>query len=66
MGVAEKARRAIPENHPAWQAALNAPVEPETEGERQAIAAALRSGKLTSGAYGGGLVTTTPGTPTTR
>lgn len=66
MGSTEKVRRVLPEEHPAWQAALNAPVEPETEEERQAIADALRAGKGPLGGDGGSLVTTTRGTPTPR
>jgi len=31
-------------DHPAWQAAVNAPLVPETEDEREAVAEALRSG----------------------
>lgn len=34
----------IPEDHPAWQAALRAPVVPDTEEEREAVAAAMNSG----------------------
>ena len=41
---------AISEDHPAWQAALKAPLEPESEEERLAVAEAMRGGKLVSGA----------------
>jgi hypothetical protein len=43
---------AIPENDPAWQAALAAPLddEPETEIEAQAIKEALRGGQFVEGA----------------
>lgn len=33
-------------DHPAWQAAMNAPVVPETDEEREAVAEALKSGPL--------------------
>lgn len=48
--LAEKIRTGIAVDHPAWQAALRAPVVPETEEEREAVAEAMRSGKLVSGA----------------
>jgi hypothetical protein len=37
-------------DHPAWQAALRAPIEPETDDEREAVAAAMASGVLIPGA----------------
>jgi hypothetical protein len=45
-------RPAIPENDPAWQAALAAPLddEPETEGEARAIEEARREGRFVEGA----------------
>lgn len=36
-------------DHPAWQAAMNAPVVAETDEEREAVAAALESGPLIPG-----------------
>ena len=42
-------RAVLPEDHPAWQAALRAPVEPETQAEREAVAAAMNSGPLIPG-----------------
>jgi hypothetical protein len=36
-------------DHPAWQAALRAPVEPETDEEREAVAEAMDSGALIPG-----------------
>jgi hypothetical protein len=33
-------------DHPAWQAAVNAPVVAETDEEREAVAEALKSGAL--------------------
>lgn len=36
-------------DHPAWQAAVNAPVIPETDDEREAVAEALKSGPPVSG-----------------
>ncbi len=47
---AQKPGPALPVDHPAWQAALRAPVVPETDEEREAVAEAMRSGELTSGA----------------
>jgi hypothetical protein len=47
--AAAKKRPAIPESHPAWQAALRAPVEPESEEERLAVAEAMQSGDLVPG-----------------
>ena len=43
--LAEK-RSALPVDHPAWQAALKAPVQLETDEEREAVAEAMRSEKL--------------------
>ena len=37
-------------DHPAWQAALRAPIEPETDDEREAVAEAMASGVLMPGA----------------
>lgn len=37
-------------DHPAWQSALRAPVQAETEEEREAVAKAMRSGELIPGA----------------
>lgn len=42
--------RPVPVDHPAWQAALRAPVQPETQEERDAVAEAMGSGKLIPGA----------------
>lgn len=42
-------RRQPPVDHPTWQAALRAPVEPETQEEREAVAAAMNSGPLIPG-----------------
>ncbi|MFT3776304.1 MAG: hypothetical protein QM820_63985 [Minicystis sp.] len=51
MTAAEKKQRAgISADHPAWQAALRAPVQAETEEEREAVEEAMRSGKLIAGA----------------
>ncbi len=36
-------------DHPAWQAAVNAPVVAETDEERAAVAAALESSPLVPG-----------------
>ena len=36
-------------DHPAWQAAVNAPVVPETDEEREAVAEALKSGPVVPG-----------------
>lgn len=36
-------------DHPAWQAAINAPLIPETDDEREAVAEALKSGPPVSG-----------------
>ncbi len=36
-------------DHPAWQAALHAPVEPESDEEREAVAEAMDSGALIPG-----------------
>jgi hypothetical protein len=36
-------------DHPAWHAAVNAPVVPETDEEREAMAEALNSGALVPG-----------------
>lgn len=35
-------------DHPAWQAAVNAPVVPETDEKREAVAEALKSGPVVS------------------
>jgi hypothetical protein len=45
---AEKLGPALPVDHPAWQAALRAPLQPETDEEREAVAAAMRSGEPVS------------------
>ncbi|HRI64479.1 MAG TPA: hypothetical protein PK156_09570 [Polyangium sp.] len=37
-------------DHPAWQAAVNAPVVAETDEEREAVVEALRSGPVITGA----------------
>jgi hypothetical protein len=37
-------------DHPAWQAALRAPIEPETDDEREAVAEVMASGVLIPGA----------------
>ena len=37
-------------DHPVWKAALRAPIEPETDEEREAVAEAMRSGALISAA----------------
>lgn len=42
---ARKIVPALPLDHPAWQAALRAPVQPETDEEREAVARAMRSGE---------------------
>ena len=44
--LAAKPRPAAFVDHPAWKAALRAPVEPETDEEREAVAEAMRSGAL--------------------
>jgi hypothetical protein len=36
-------------DHPAWHAAVNAPVVSETDEEREAVAEAMNSGKLVPG-----------------
>jgi hypothetical protein len=36
-------------DHPAWHAAVNAPVVAETDEEREAVEAALESGPLVTG-----------------
>ena len=48
--LAAKLRPAAFLDHPAWKAALRAPVEPETDEEREAVAEAMRSGRLIPGA----------------
>lgn len=48
--LAEKVRARLSVDHPAWQAALAAPVQPETEEEREAVNEAKRSGSLVPGA----------------
>ncbi|MEO7592737.1 MAG: hypothetical protein ABI134_16100 [Byssovorax sp.] len=48
--LAAKPRPAAFVDHPAWKAALRAPVEPETDEEREAVAEAMRSGTLIPGA----------------
>jgi hypothetical protein len=45
---AQKLGPALPVDHPAWQAALRAPVQPETDAERDAVAVAMRSGESVS------------------
>ncbi len=47
---AQKAGPALPLDHPAWQAALRAPVQPETDEEREAVCDAMRSGAPVPGA----------------
>ena len=47
---AQKTGLTIPLDHPVWQAALRAPVQPETEEEREAVTEAMRSGNLVPGA----------------
>ncbi|MEP7127142.1 MAG: hypothetical protein ABJE95_39780 [Byssovorax sp.] len=44
--IAVKSRAATFADHPAWKAALRAPVEPETDEERNVVAEAMRSGAL--------------------
>jgi hypothetical protein len=47
------AKRPVPllhVDHPAWQAALRAPIEPETDDEREAVAEVMVSGALIPGA----------------
>ena len=44
--LAAKPRPVAFVDHPAWKAALRAPVEPETDEEREAVAEATRSGAL--------------------
>lgn len=48
--IAVESRVAAFVDHPAWKAALRAPVEPETDEEREAVAEAMRSGALISAA----------------
>lgn len=48
--LAVKSRAAAFVDHPAWKAALRAPVEAETDEEREAVAEAMRSGALIAGA----------------
>jgi hypothetical protein len=50
--AARRPAPAIPEDDPAWQAALAAPIddEPETEIEAQAIKETLRDGRFVEGA----------------
>lgn len=48
--IAAKSRVAAFVDHPAWKAALRAPVEPETDEERVAVAEAMRSGALIAAA----------------
>ncbi len=43
-------RPALPVDHPVWQAALRAPVQPETDEEREAVAEAMRSDRRIPGA----------------
>lgn len=49
MAVLAEKRSALSVDHPAWQAALRAPLQAETDEERHAVAEAMRSGKLIPG-----------------
>jgi hypothetical protein len=46
---AEKLENRLPDDHPAVLAALNAPIESETDAEREAVEAAMSSGQLVPG-----------------
>jgi hypothetical protein len=46
---ARKLENRLPDDHPAVLAASRAPVEPETDEEREAVEAALGSGQLVPG-----------------
>jgi adenylate kinase family enzyme len=46
---AEKLENRLPDYHPALLAALNAPIEAETDEEREAVDAAMSSGQLVPG-----------------
>ena len=47
---AEKLENRLPDDHPAVLAARRAPIESETDEEREAVEAALNSGQLVPGA----------------
>lgn len=46
---AEKLENRLPDDHPALLAALRAPIESETDEEREAVEAAMNSGQLVPG-----------------
>ncbi len=47
---AEKLENRLPDDHPAVLAVRSAPIESETDEEREAVEAALNSGQLVPGA----------------
>ncbi len=46
---AQKIENRLPDDHPALLAALRAPIESETNEEREAVEAAMNSGQLVPG-----------------
>jgi hypothetical protein len=46
---AEKLENRLPDDHPALLAAQRAPIESETDEEREAVEAAMNSGQLVPG-----------------
>ncbi len=49
MSSAEKLENRLPTDHPALLAALHAPIEAETDEEREAVEAAMSSGQFVPG-----------------
>jgi adenylate kinase family enzyme len=47
--TAAKLENRLPDDHPALLAALRAPIESETDEEREAVEAAMSSGQLVPG-----------------